>query len=129
MEKIKTVSGSGETNPEVPMVKISQQQLNLLIVQRNNAIKQVNEMRADFQLLAETYSKLFDELGITKDASKMMMFTKMTKFAKRILIDGDTPEYFKNHKLLEMLHKYSDLQPHQDNLTLEQNLPNENTSK
>jgi NRPS condensation-like uncharacterized protein len=115
--------------PEVPMVRVSQQQLNLLIAQRNHAVTQANEMKADFQLLAETYSKLFDELGITKDASKMMMFTKMTKFAKRILLDGDVPDYFKNNRFAEMLHKYSTLQPHQVNIEIEQNSDNENTSK
>lgn len=106
--------------PEVKYVKVTEEQLNAIIKQRDDAMKLAHDMQKDFQYLAETYSKLFDELGITKDASKMMMFTKMTKFAKRILIDGDTPEYFKNNRFLEMLQKYSSLQPHQENKELNQ---------
>lgn len=128
MEVIKNVTGSGENLPEGKFVKVAEVQLQALIKQRDEAIVQANDMRNDFQHLAETYSKLFDELGIGKDASKMMMFTKMTKFAKRILIDGDVPEYFKSNRFLEMLQKYSTLQAHSNDIKQIES-KDENTSK
>lgn len=105
-------------------VKVEKAQLEELIRQNQEYKEKYNEVKADIERVAQTFQRMFDELGIREGTSKMMMFTKLTKVAKQILIDQETPSWM-DQSLLELFRKYTSLVPNEKPLSTDQtkNLP------
>lgn len=90
------------------MVMVTKVQLDELIHQIKDYKGKYHEMQSDVEKVAAAFQKMFDELGLKEGTSKMIMFSRLTKAAKQILLDGDTPSWL-DRSLLELLLKYSSL--------------------
>lgn len=99
-----------EQESKEPMVMVTSAQLDALIAQNKEYKQKLADVTEDITKVATTFQKMFEDLGIKKETSKMVMFTKMTKFAKKILVDEEYPEWM-NKSLLELFYKYTPLIP------------------
>jgi antitoxin component YwqK of YwqJK toxin-antitoxin module len=105
-------------------VKVEKAQLEELIRQNQEYKEKYNEVKADIERVAQTFQRMFDELGIREGTSKSSMFYKLSKVAKQILIDQEAPSWM-DQSLLELFRKYTSLVPNEKSLSTDQtkNLP------